>query len=106
MEIVQATDSLQAHTAAHADAEPANILCAARDGIESGDGVGSTYGLDFTRDKLSLHSDTKERIKTMCAEMRTGSSGGSKARSGGRSCEKKQKAPTSFKRTVAAQQWI
>ncbi len=133
MAILEATDSLQPHTASHGDAEPPDIIRAARDALaditegvdgagstygldssrdrlslhsEGVDGAGSTYGLDSSRDKLSLHSDTKERIKAMCAEMRTGLSGGTKARSGGGSSEKKQKQSTSFKRTVAAQQWI
>eukprot|EP01043_Picozoa_sp_COSAG02_P017342 COSAG02_NODE_784_length_17232_cov_12.871651_19_plen_111_part_00 len=110
MAILEATDSLQPHTASHGDAEPPDIIRAARDALaditEGVDGAGSTYGLDSSRDRLSLHSDTKERIKAMCAEMRTGLSGGTKARSGGGSGEKKQKQSTSFKRTVAAQQWI
>ena len=104
MEIMAATDSLITHTAAHTDAGAPRVLPA------SGDigtvGAGSACGAKGVHDKLSLHSDTKERIKTMCAEMRGGGGVEAVPHGIGGGSEKKQKPSTSFKRTLAAQQWV
>ena len=101
MEIMAATDSLVTHTAAHTDAGPLRDLPAGGD-------IGTVgAGSKGVHDKLSLHSDTKERIKTMCAEMRGGGGGGEAVpRGSGGGSEKNQKAPASSKRTLAPQQWV
>ena len=104
MEIMAATDSLITHTAAHTDAGPPCDLPAGGD--FGGVGAGSACGAKGVHDKLSLHSDTKERIKAMCAEMRGGGDGEALPRGSGGGSEKKQKPSTSFKRTLAPQQWV
>lgn len=109
MEIMQAKEGVVAHSVAQDDSELARVIGrASSPSRRDGSTVKVPEIEEAPNGKVKLHSDTKDRIKAMCAEMSNGAFGGAKDQprgSGGRggSDAKKQRASAPYKLTVARQ---